>query len=389
MPIPRSSTIYDPFPAYRPPTVGGRRSRTNPYGLEDPTYNYLQALPYAPSPYTAGALRAGGEQDYAPSPYTTGALRPSRSAAAFNYGEPTPEGPPPPDPYPYASEFDRDFYSGQNLAPPSAPPMVAPAAGAMDPTAALLQQLVSWQAVNQSNLEEQRRIQQQQFQQAREDQQRQQVIASFGSFGKAGAAAPTAPGLAGQQMAARDAITSDRMAAQAQRNQLQDAYAAQQMQGMLTGAAPLVSAPPLYDPRQMGYRDPNTTRAGYYADEVSQTGPYNPRPQYISGPASGMSVDEGARNTMRGNQAFGLHVSRDNVRPEGGGAGANADYARLQRMAADDSPQGTANWNVYEQEVLAHSPQAELLQRGEEGGNLTPAERAYLMAMRLRRNRQT
>jgi hypothetical protein len=132
----------------------------------------------------------------------------------------------------------------------------------------------------------------------------------------------------------------------------------------------------------MGLPDPYQLRHAYGSEQLQVVPGYNPRPPWISGPAFGMSADQSAANTMKGNQAFGIHTNRDNVRP----AGANPqDYEKFNRMATDTSPEGEAAWNQYEQFVLGGSPRASILARGEDAGTMTPAERAYLMGLRRRR----
>lgn len=331
---PNFGSLYDPSASF----LGARmpRPRRSPWDLPPEVYSAMDT-PYRPGGSWGGA--AGYVQDFSPPP----------SQAAYNFGD----------------------------ANPAPEPAILPApVGTQSPTEQLFEQFMNWQAVQQSNLEETRRIQQEQFNANLEQQRMAGLVNAFGVFGRQ--QAPSAGGLAGQQMAARSAIEQERNQAQAQRTAIQQAIGAQEAAAQ---AGPQVLTPDLNPIRGAGLPDRYQMRHSLGPQEARMIGPYNPRPEWISGPSSAMSVDQGARNTMRGNQAFGLNPSRDNVR----GQGANPqEFERFQRMAGDQSPEGDAAFADYERYVLENSPRASQLERGEEAGTMTPAERAYWMARRRR-----
>lgn len=188
---------------------------------------------------------------------------------------------------------------------------------------------------------------------------------------------PSAGGLAGQQMAARNQITEARNAAQEQRNQWAAAQAAQMVpveQPPLpnTGTGPYGTGLPL-----QGVFGGPTTRAGI----TPPPRPAEIRPPWISGPAFGMSADESAANTMRGNAAFGIHLDRSGLPGGGGPQAALPSTAETNRTDPLYEEQLNAMLGLLQQ-----GPYASQLSRLEDvGGRGTPAYNRVLEILRRRR----
>ncbi len=233
---------------------------------------------------------------------------------------------------------------------------------------------------DQAARQEQRR----QFDLREEAMRNESLLNRFGQYTPT-TAPPSGAGLAGQQMAARSAISDERIKAQQQRAEWQQAVGAQEA---AAAAGPQVYTPELNPLPLAGLPEPYSQRHALGPQEAQLLGPYQPRPQWLSGPQFGMSVDESARNTMRGNEAFGIHLDRGNTVGRGaaslnnlaqssiGSEQGEADYARLERLVLGD-PNDPAKFPA--------SPRASILLREEDPGvHATPEERAYL-AMRRRR----
>jgi hypothetical protein len=357
---------YDPAAGFRAAAnpYAARRPR-QPWGLDWPSWrdtltppqaSYLDQLPYRPP----------GARGYP-------------SSTPFNYGN---VGAPPAQPTIYADPGQAALYGTTSRPPgygdqPSLPVVGAPPVEPRSPADQLLQEFLDWKAVNQQNIESDRQQRAYEFDTQQAASKQAALVNAFGVFGQQGA--PQGTGQAGEAMSARSAIQQDMLKAQAQRAAVQQAIGAQEAAAQ---AGPQVLTPPMGDVNQMGLPDRYGLSHAVAAGDVRMAAPYDPRPQWISGPAFGMSADQSAANTMKGNQAFGIHTNRDNVRP----SGANPqDYEKFNRMATDTSPEGEAAWKQYEDFVLQNSPRASMLARGEDAGTMTPAERAYLMGLRRRR----
>lgn len=364
MPPPYGSS-YDPAAGFRAAAnpYAARRPR-QPWGVDWPSWrdtltppqaSYLDQLPYRPP----------GARGYP-------------SSTPFNYGN---VGAPPSPPTIYADPGQAALYGTTSR--PQGYGEVAPgqvtAVNPMAPTGPTSEEdywLQRWQ-IEQADKEAERQQRAYEFDTQQAASKQAALVNAFGVFGQTGSAQGT--GQAGEAMSARSAIRDEMLKAQAQRAAVQEAIGAQEAQ---VQAGPQVAQAPLFDAGQIGLAPMYGGTRSLAPGQVQTTAPWNPRPSWISGPAFGMSVDQSASNTMRGNQAFGIHTNRDNVRP----SGANPqDYEKFNRMATDTSPEGEAAWKQYEDFVLQGSPRASILQRGEDAGTMTPAERAYLMGLRRRR----
>ncbi len=201
------------------------------------------------------------------------------------------------------------------------------------------------------------------------------LIQQIGTF--AATSHPQAPGFAGQQMGARDEITQERVQAQEAGAQRLKASMAQQQ--------------PMPQPQTMG---PGVGFAapwqGHVGGPTTVVGPgtfdrpADIRPAWQSGPASSMSVDQGAANTMRGNLAFGLHPTRDNVRQgaPGGADDRNSANYRSQQIAFNPDE---SQYTTVRDHLLNQSPFRDAILRGEDIGRYMTPELVALQGMIRRR----
>src|SRR4030095_1272199 len=186
-----------------------------------------------------------------------------------------------------------------------------------------------WQQKYQYDLLEQqaeRAERQRQFNLQQEGRNNAAILERFGQY--VPRTPPQGTGQAAQAMSARSQIMDEVVKAQQDRAKLQAQVAEQQFSADPNNFVPVTAPRPgpvnpeatpypnVYGATQMipGAQIPG--RRAYYPNEVTPAPGaerYNPRPSYIRGPAFGMSADQSAANTMRGNAAFGIHVDRGNA----------------------------------------------------------------------------
>lgn len=314
---------YDPAAGFRPPRnfYGARMPRPgHHFGLPDDAYGYLNSLPYQ-----YGGARPGGDQ-YPPSgadsPYYGGSVRPSQQAYNFMPPAQTTEVPAAP---PYPSALDASLYGPLTSAAPS------PAGPGGIPGMPRNEEefyIQKWQ-VEMANMEAERQERARQFNLNREDAQQAALVNTFHTLGQPQPFAQT----------------SGRGGPIAQEQQA----AIQEKQRGLAQVEAQRAASPSTVPFQVD-RSPGQSQG-----------------------------------TMLGNAAFGIHTQRDNTRQDTPGRRGSDQIGILNALAdsAAAGGEGAEKWAEFERYVLENSPRASLLERGEDAGvNMTPAERAYLLAKR-------
>jgi hypothetical protein len=273
-------------------------------------------------PYQYGGARAGGDQ-YPPSgadsPYYGGSVRPSQQAYNFMPPAQTTEVPTAP---PYPSALDASLYGPLTS--------TAPGAGAAPgvPTTEADYWIQRWQ-VEQADREAERQERARQFNLNREDAQQAALVNTFHTLGQPQPFAQT----------------SGRGGPIAQEQQ---AAIAEKQRGLAQVEAQRAASP--------------------------STVPF----QVDRSPGQ-------SQGTMLGNAAFGIHTQRDNVRQDTPGRRGSDQIGTLNALAdsAAAGGEGAEKWAEFERYVLENSPRASILERGEDAGvNMTPAERAYLLAKR-------
>jgi len=215
--------------------------------------------------------------------------------------------------------------------------------------------------------------------QLQQSQLASQLINQIGTF--AATSHPQAAGLAGRQMGARDEITQERRQAQeVGTRRLQESIAQQQMQGGPNPSGPGVGYAPSIAPSYGGATPP---RGGM----GMPMRPTETRPQWSSGPAFGMSVDQSAANTMRGNQAFGIHTDRGgSVRQGNPGGRDDRNGANYRANQVAFEPEHEGQYTNARDTLLNNSPYKDAILRGEDVGRyMTPELNTLLDLIRRRR----
>lgn len=111
---------------------------------------------------------------------------------------------------------------------------------------------------------------------------------------------------------------------------------------------------------------------------------------YVGGGGPTMTVDPQTGHGVVGGTPFEAFGPKGVAKSPAGGAGGGGPHAASNAAnrffdSTVGNPEGEQAWAEYEKFVLENSPRASMLERGEDaGGQMTPAERAYLVARRRR-----